>query len=119
MDTLPSGRAFRRRRGRRRAAGRLRKANYAVGNLKMGKRSNSLGEHRDWVIDEVGEAEVVNCEDENGMNVGVEASDVGRKDRNRLRYGDELSRLCLGCFRHTRRRSMVEYFVVSQQLRLP
>ena len=82
----------------------------------MSKRGHSLGEDRDWVSDEIGKAEVVNGEDENGMDVGVEASDVGGKDRDRLRYGDELSRLCLGRFRHTRRRSMVDYFVVLQQL---
>ena len=77
----------------------------------MGKGSKSLGEDGDWVSDEIGKAEVVNGEDKNGMDVGVEASDVGGKDRDRLRYGDELSRLCLSRFRHIRR-SMVAYFIV-------
>ncbi len=66
----------------------------------MGKRSESLGEDRDWVGDQIGKAEVVNSEDDNGVEVGVEAGDVGRKDGYGLGYGDERSRLCLGCFCH-------------------
>ena len=69
----------------------------------MGKRSESLGEDRDWIGDEVGKAEVVRSENNNGMEVGVEASDVGGKHGDRLGYGDELSRLRLGCFCHTER----------------
>ena len=44
----------------------------------MGKRSDSFRENRDWVGDQIGKAEVVNSEDENGMEVGIEASDIGR-----------------------------------------
>ena len=46
----------------------------------MGKRSDSLGEDGHRVGDKIGEAEEVNSEDQNGMDVGVEAGDVGRKD---------------------------------------
>ena len=78
----------------------------------MGKGSKSLGEDGDGVIDEVGEAEVVNGEDEKGMDVGVEAGNVGGKDGDGLRCGNELSRLCLGQFCHIRP-SIVTFFVVS------
>ena len=66
----------------------------------MSKRSESLEEDRNWVGDQIGKGEVVNSEDDNGVEVGVEAGDVGRKDGYGLRYGDELSRPCLGCFCH-------------------
>ena len=66
----------------------------------MSKRSESLEEDGDRVGDQIGKAKVVYSEDEDGMEVGVEAGDVGRKDRDGLGDGDELSRLCLGCFCH-------------------
>ena len=78
----------------------------------MGKRSESLEEDRHGVGNEIGEAEVVNGEDSNGMEVGVEAGDIGRKDRDGLRDGDEFSRLCLYCFCHIRGSIIA---VVSQQ----
>ena len=68
----------------------------------MGKRSDSLRENRDWVGDQIGKAEVVNSEDENGMEVGIEASDVGGQDGDGLGDGNELSRLCLVSFCHIR-----------------
>ena len=66
----------------------------------MGKRSDSLGENRDRVGDQIGKAEVVNSEDENGMEVGIEASDIGRQDGDGLGDRNEFSRLCLVCFCH-------------------
>ena len=66
----------------------------------MGKRSDSFRENRDWVGDQIGKAEVVNSEDDNGMEVGIEASDIGRQDGDRLGEGNEFSRLCLVCFCH-------------------
>lgn len=68
----------------------------------MGKRSESLGEDRHGVGNKIREAEVVNSEDNDGMEMGVEAGDISRKDRDGLRDGDELSRLCLYCFCHIR-----------------
>ena len=82
----------------------------------MGKGSESLGEDRHWVGDEIGKAEVVNSENNDGMEVGVEASDVGRKDRDGLGDGNELSRFCLRCFCHIGRSIIA---VVSQQLDCP
>ena len=49
----------------------------------------------------MGKAEVVNSEDNNWMEVSVETSDIGRKNRDGLGDGNELSRLCLGCVCHT------------------
>lgn len=66
----------------------------------MGKRSDCLGENRYWVVDQIGKAEVIDSEDENGMKMGVEARNVGRQDGDGLGDGDELSRLCLGRFCH-------------------
>ena len=66
----------------------------------MGKRSDSLRENRDWVGNQIGKAEVVNSEDDDRMEVGIEASDVGGKDGDGLGYGNEFSRLCLVCFCH-------------------
>ena len=68
----------------------------------MGKRSESLGEDRHWVGNKIREAEVVNSEDNDGMEVVVEAGDIGRKDRDGLRGGNKLSRLYLCCFCHIR-----------------
>lgn len=79
----------------------------------MGKRSESLGEGRYWVGNEIREAEVVNSEDNNGMEVVVEAGDIARKDRDGLRDGNKLSRLCLCCFCHIR---VCIVTVVSQRL---
>ena len=79
----------------------------------MGKRSKSLGEDRHWVGDQIGKAEVVDSEDNHGMKVGIETGGVSRKDGYGLGDGDELSRLCLGCFCHTRRSIVV---VVSHNL---
>lgn len=78
----------------------------------MGKRSESLEEDRHWVGDQIGKAEVVNSENNDGVEVGVEAGDVAGKDGDGLGDGDELSRLCLGCFCHLEG-SIV---VVSQEL---
>lgn len=61
----------------------------------MSKRGESLGKDGHWIGDQVGKAEVVNSEDNNGMEVGVEAGDVGREDGDGLGDGGELSRLCL------------------------
>ena len=80
----------------------------------MCKRSESLGEDRHGVGNEVRKAEVVHSEDNDGMEVGVKAGDIGRKDRDGLRNGDELSRLCLYCFCHIRG-SIIAVAVVSQQ----
>lgn len=77
----------------------------------MGKRSDSLRENRDWIVDQIGKAEVVNSEDDNGMEVGIEASDIGRQDGDGLGDGNEFSRLCLVCFCHIRDSIIV---VVSQ-----
>ena len=68
----------------------------------MGKRCDGLGENRDWVGDQVGKAEVINSEDDNGMKVGIEASDVGRQDGDGLGDRNEFSRLCLVRFCHIR-----------------
>ena len=68
----------------------------------MCKRSDSLRENRDWVVDQIGKAEVVNSEDDNGMEVCIKASDIGRQDGNGLGDGDEFSRLCLVYFCHVR-----------------
>lgn len=93
----------------------MREANNAVRNLKMGKRSDSFREDRHWVIDQIGKAEVVYSEDDNGMEVCIKASNVGRKDGDWLRDGDELSRPCLDRFCHIGRSIIV---VVLRQLRL-
>ena len=79
----------------------------------MGKRSDSLRENRHWVVDQIGKAEVVNGEDDDGMEVGIEASNVGRKDGDGLRDGDELSRPCLYRLCHHGRSMVV---VVLRQL---
>ena len=50
----------------------------------MGERSESFGEDRHRVGNEIREAEVVNSEDNNGMEVVVEAGNIGRKDRDGL-----------------------------------
>ena len=78
----------------------------------MGKRSDSLREDRHRVVDQIGKAEVVNSEDDNGVEVGVEASEVGRQDRDGLGDGNELSRLCLGSFCHIGRSIIVVVVVV-------
>ena len=79
----------------------------------MGERSKSLGEGRYWVGDQIRKAKVVDGEDSKGMEMRVEAGDVGRKDGDGLGDRDKLSRLCLGCFCHIGRSILV---VVSQQL---
>ena len=86
----------------------------------MGERSKSLGEDGHGVGDQIGKGEIVNSEDDNGMEVGVEAGDVGGKNGDGLRGGDELSRLRLGCFCHIGRSIIgvvvvVVVVVVSQQ----
>ena len=68
----------------------------------MGKRSDGLRENRDWIVDQIRKAEVVNSEDENGMDVGIEASDISRQNGDGLGDGNEFSRLCLVCFCHIR-----------------
>ena len=83
-----------------RATGELRKTDDAVGNLKMSKRCDSLGEDRHWVFDQIGKREVVNGEDDDRMEVGIEASNVGRQDRDGLGDRYEFSRLCLSGFCH-------------------
>lgn len=80
----------------------------------MSKRSESLVEDRDWVGDQIGKAEVVDSEDNNGMEVRVKAGDVGRKEGNGLGDGDELSRLCLGCFCHIGRSIIGCCFAVTR-----
>ena len=103
LDTLSGRRALGRRRRRRRGPGGLREADHAVRDLEMGERSESFREGRHGVGDQVGEAEVVDGEDDDGMEVRVEAGDVGRKDGDGLGDGDEFPRLCLGCFCHNGR----------------
>ena len=82
----------------------------------MGKRSDSLGENRDRVGDQIGKAEVVNSEDENGMEVGIEASDIGRQDGYGLGDRDEFSRLCLVVFRHIGGSIIVVVLLIVQTL---
>ena len=59
----------------------------------MGERSKSLGEGRHWVGDQIRKAKVVNGEKSKGMEMRVEAGDVGRKDGDGLGGRDKLSRL--------------------------
>ena len=66
----------------------------------MGKRSDSFREYSDWVGNQIGKAKVVNSEDDNGMEVGIEASDIGRQDGDGLGDRNEFSRFCLVCFCH-------------------
>lgn len=81
----------------------------------MGKRCNGLGEDRHWVFDQIGKGEVVNSEDDDGMEVGIKASDVGRQDRDGLGDRCEFSRPCLSGFCHTGLRIIL----VSQRLDCP
>ena len=80
----------------------------------MGERSDGLRENRDWVVDQIGKAEVVNSEDDNGVKVGIEASDVRRQDRDGLGDGDEFSKLCLVCLCHIGRNIIVVVVVLQQ-----
>ena len=66
----------------------------------MGKRSERLCENGHWITDQVGEADVVDSEDNDGMEVGIDTSDVGRKDGDGLGDRYEFSRLRLSRFRH-------------------
>ena len=79
----------------------------------MGERSKSFGEGRHWVGDQIRKAKVVNGEDSKGMEMRVEAGDVGRKDGDGLGGRDKLSRFCLNCFCHIGRSIFV---VVCQQI---
>ena len=58
----------------------------------------------DRIVDKLGEAKVVQGEEEDGMDVSVEARSVGGKDRDGLRNRNKLSRLYLdGAVYHTGR----------------
>lgn len=73
----------------------------------MSKRGDGLGKDGHWIGDQVGKAEVVHSEDDDGVEVGVKAGDVGREGGDGLGDGNELSRLCLVRFCHIGRSMFV------------
>lgn len=81
----------------------------------MGKRCDGLGEDRHWVVDQIVKREVVNSEDDDRMEVGIEASNVGRQDGDGLGDRYEFSRLCLSGFCHIGLRIVVIVVVVFVQ----
>ena len=86
---------------RRRAAFRRWQTDYTIRDLEVSKRCKRFSERGHWVCDERREAEIIEGENEDGMDVVVNPSGVSGEDGYDLGDWNELSRLRLGgCLCH-------------------